>query len=135
MQLTQRLRVNDNYYNTLNNNSNIQKNQSLKPKKIKIKIGDQLKQVSDNLTKRPRNNVKIPVHNTKRKKNKNNNSKNKVKEKIVIKYYPDNKSNSNTNDYSTNINSNLDFRSTDLNDNYNKSKYSLIAQELPKTSF
>ncbi len=131
MQLTQRLTVNDNYYNTMNNNSNNQKkpkNQSLKEKKIKIKIGDNLKQISDNLTKKPLNNNKIPVNNTKRKKN-------RIKERIAIEYYPDNKSISNINDYSTTFNSNLDYRYTEVNDNYNKSKYYLTAKELSKTSF
>ena len=133
--LTQRLSNIDNYYNTvtIDNHSNHKKpkNQSLKAKKKKLKIiNDDVKQVSDNLTKRPRNNIKIPVNNIK--KEKKNNSK--IKEKIIIEYNPDNKSNSNTNtnDFSTTFNSILDYRYADVNDS--KSKYSSKAQELSKTS-
>jgi hypothetical protein len=132
--LAQRLSNIENYYKTekidRNNKHKKPKNQNLKEKKIKIKIKkDELKQVSDNLSKRPRNNIKIPVNNIKREKKNNS----KIKEKIVIEYNPDNKSNSNTNDYSTTFNSILDYRYADANDS--KAKYSSKAQEFSKTSF
>ena len=117
----------------------------MKPEKHKIKKRDEFsknkKHTNDHKKKIPHNHPKIPVNNSKKEKKK----KNEAKGQVGGETFPENKSysNSNSNDhstheYSTTFNSNLEYRFTENNNNnniHNKSKYSIVTQEVQKPSY
>ena len=137
-------RVNNNY-DIIRNNPINYKNSTLKPEKHKIKKRDEFsknkKHTNDHKKKIPHNHPKIPVNNSKKEKKK----KNEAKGQVAGETFPENKSysNSNSNDhstheYSTTFNSNLENRFTENNNNnniHNKSKYSIVTQEVQKPSY
>ena len=84
---------------------------------------------------KPNNNIKEPndiVFNNNKYKDKEK-EKNILKEKIIIEYFP-NKKSYNSIERSTTNNSNIDFVNTE-NNNFNKTNYPIIIQQLPKTSY
>ena len=84
---------------------------------------------------KPNNNIKEPndiVFNNNKYKDKEK-EKNILKEKIIVEYFP-NKKSYNSIERSTTNNSNIDFVNTE-NNNFNKTNYPIIIQQLPKTSY
>ena len=121
--------------NILKSIKNNKEKNSVKSQKVTINLVENFP-LNNKLIKKPKNSfINKQPENIILNKDKNNN---KLKERIVIEYYPNNNNNLSHTIENTSANTNNDFGfiyNTENKNNDNKSKYSVIAQQIPKTSF
>ena len=111
---------------TINNNASSNKNNDLSKKSQKVEINLEKsvnkKTINDNIIKKPYTNIKNPVDIL-------NKDKTKINDNIIVEYYPNQKSYNSIERSTTNNSNNTE------NNNFNKSNYVTINQQVPKTSY
>jgi len=118
---------NESESSSYNNNNDESKKSELVAKNLEVDYELNTKKKNENQIKKPHNNLKNHVNILNKDKN------NKLKKRILAEFFPNQNSN-NTIGKSTTTNSNLDFIYNVEKNNYNKSKYSIITQQVPKTT-